>query len=251
MRKYIVAGNWKMNTGPKAAGELAEAVAKLAGDSRVEIVVCPPYTSLLSAGEGIKGSPVKLGAQDVHWEDDGAYTGKVSLSMLQECGVTHVIVGQSEQRTYFHETDETVNRKAKKVLSGGLVPIICVGETIEERKAEKTMDVVRTQVRGAYAGIDAGQAQKTVIAYEPVWAIGTGLTATAEQAQEVHAFIRSLLAEFYDKNTAEAVRIQYGGSMKPENAEELLKQPDVDGGLIGGASLKADSFIGIIQAAKA
>ncbi len=250
MRKYVVAGNWKMNTHLEDGVALAKAVAeKFSGNDKVEAVVCPPYLSITKVGEAIKGTAVKLGAQDCHFEDNGAYTGKVSVSMLKDAGVEYVILGHSEQRTYFHESNEGVNKKTKKVLEVGLTPIICVGETLEERESNNTEAVVEDHVRGAYAGLSAEDAEKTIIAYEPVWAIGTGKTATSAQAQEVHKFIRSLLAEMYSADLAEKVRIQYGGSMKPENAGELLAQPDVDGGLIGGAALKADSFIGIIEAA--
>jgi triosephosphate isomerase len=184
----------------------------------------------------------------MHWEKQGAFTGKISGDMLASLGVTYVILGHSEQRAYFGETDATVNKKVVKALADGLAPIVCVGETLEEREGNFTEKVVETQMRGAYAGISAADARKTVVAYEPVWAIGTGRTATSQQAQDVHKFIRGLLASIYDTATAESVRIQYGGSMKPENAAELLAQPDVDGGLIGGAALKADAFLGIIHA---
>ncbi|MFC1584767.1 triose-phosphate isomerase [Fibrobacterota bacterium] len=250
MRRKIIAGNWKMNKAIADAGALASEITQKAGSlTGPEIVLCPTNLAVSKVAETVKGTNCILGAQDVHWEDDGAYTGKVSASMLKDAGVEYVIIGHSEQRQYFHETDETVNRKVKKALETGLKPIVCVGETLEEREGGKTEGVVETQVKGAYAGISEEDAAKTVIAYEPVWAIGTGKTATTEQAQEVHAFIRGLLAQLYSQGTADGIRIQYGGSMKPDNAAELLSQPDVDGGLIGGAALKADSFIGIIEAA--
>jgi triosephosphate isomerase len=250
MRRNIIAGNWKMNKTISDAQVLAsELVEKAAAYSGPEIVVCPTYLALAKVAETIRGSNVKLGAQDAHWEDDGAFTGKVSVTMLKEAGAEYIIIGHSEQRTYFHETDETVNKKVKKVLAEGLKPIICVGETLEERETNKTEDVVKTQIQGSFKDISAEDAGKCVVAYEPVWAIGTGKTATTAQAQEVHAFIRELLTALYSAETAEMIRIQYGGSMKPENSEELLSQPDIDGGLIGGASLKADSFIGIIKTA--
>ncbi len=251
MRQNIIAGNWKMNKNVSDAVALAKEVAEKAAtvESGAEIVVCPTYLAVAAVGEAIKGSKVKLGAQDCHWEDDGAYTSKVSATMLKDAGVEYVILGHSEQRQFFNETDESVNKKAKKALSVGLKPIICVGETLEQRESNITEQVVKTQVEGGYAGLSKEDALKTVIAYEPVWAIGTGKTATSDQAQEVHAAIRALMTNLYDEKTAEAIRIQYGGSMKPGNAAELVGQKDVDGGLIGGAALKADDFLGIISAA--
>jgi triosephosphate isomerase len=250
MRRKILAGNWKMHKTPAESEVLArEIVAALASrPSASEVVVCPTYVALERVAAALAGSPVLLGAQDLHWESQGAYTGKISADMLKAVGVTYVILGHSEQRAYFHETDETVNRKTRKALAGGLRPIVCVGETLSEREAGTTERVVETQVRGAYAGISGPEALNTVVAYEPVWAIGTGRNATPEQAQQVHRFIRGLLADLYGDSVAGAIRIQYGGSMKPENARELLSRPDVDGGLIGGASLKADAFLGIIAA---
>ncbi|MBF0432007.1 MAG: triose-phosphate isomerase [Fibrobacteria bacterium] len=251
MRQYIIAGNWKMNMGISDAETLAKELVEKAGTSEgPEMVLCPTYLALAKVAEVIKGSNLKLGAQDAHWEDDGAYTGKVSVSMLKEAGVEYVILGHSEQRSFFGETDETVNKKVKKVLAAGLKAIVCVGETLEQRESGVTESVVKTQVEGAYAGISAEDAKNTVIAYEPVWAIGTGKTASNEQAQEVHAFIRGLMKGLYSEEVAESVRIQYGGSMKPGNAGDLLGQTDIDGGLIGGAALKADDFIGIINAGK-
>jgi triosephosphate isomerase len=253
MRKKIIAGNWKMNKNVEESAKLASeivAAAKSIGDA-VDIVVAPTFLALDRVAGLVKGSNVKLAAQDVHFESQGAFTGKVSVDMLKALGVTYVILGHSEQRTYFGETDETVRRKTVKVIAEGLTPIVCVGETLAERDAGRTEAVVETQVRGAYKGLSKEDAAKTVVAYEPVWAIGTGRNATDEQAQAVHKFIRGLLANLYDSSLANSIRIQYGGSMKPENAAGLLRQPDVDGGLIGGASLKADSFLGIITAAKA
>ena len=249
MRRNIVAGNWKMNTNVGDAVSLAKEIVSAVSDlTDTDIVVCPPFTSLTSVKEVISGSNVKLGAQDVHFEDNGAYTSKISVSMLKDIGVDYVILGHSEPRTYFGETNDDVNKKTKKVLAAGLIPIICVGETLEERESENTEKVVEAHIRGAYDGISEEDAQKTVIAYEPVWAIGTGKVATSDQAQDVHAFIRNLLATLYSDSLAQSVRIQYGGSMKPENAGELKSKPDVDGGLIGGAALKAESFKGIISA---
>jgi triosephosphate isomerase len=245
--KKFIAGNWKMNTTPAEAIELAKGVVESVGkQSDVDVAVCPPYTNLSAVYEVIKNSNVKLGAQDVHWEAKGAYTGKVSCSMLKAVGVTYVIIGHSEQRQYFAETDETVNKKAKAVLAAGLLPIICVGETLDERKSGKMDTVIDRQVKGAFAGLSTSDALKCTIAYEPVWAIGTGETATPQQANEAHIFIRKILAAFFNKQTADGIRIQYGGSMKPDNAKSLLEQSDVDGGLIGGASLKAADFKGIV-----
>jgi triosephosphate isomerase (TIM) len=249
-RKKFIAGNWKMNTTIDEARSLAAGIVAAAGKTTdVDIAVCPPYVSLSAVGEAIKGSSIKLGAQDVHWEAKGAFTGKISCAMLKSAGVTYVIVGHSEQRTYFHETDETVNKKAKAVLAAGLLPIICVGETLAERKAGRLNEVVERQVKGAFAGIAKADALKCTIAYEPVWAIGTGEVATPAQANEAHQLIRKVLTSLYDRSAADAVRIQYGGSMKPDNAKELLALSDVDGGLIGGAALKAQDFFGIIKPA--
>jgi triosephosphate isomerase len=247
-RKKFIAGNWKMNTTVDDAGKLAqEIVAAMGTVTDVTIAICPPYTNLSEVAKIIKGSTVKLGAQDVFWEASGAYTGKVSCSMLKSVGVTYVIIGHSEQRQYFHETDETVNKKVKAVLAAGLLPIICVGETLEERKSGKMDAVIERQTKGAFAGISNDDALKCTIAYEPVWAIGTGETATPKQANDAHIFIRNIIAGLYGVATANALPIQYGGSMKPENAKELLAQSDVDGGLIGGAALKAASFLGIVK----
>lgn len=253
MRKKIIVGNWKMNKtvedSAKLAADLVAAVKDQPFAGQVEIGIAPTFLALDRVAGILKGSPIKLAAQDVHFENQGAFTGKVSVDMLKAIGVTHVILGHSEQRTLFGETDASVNRKTVKVLAEGLVPIVCVGETLAEREADVTEKVVETQIRAAYQGVSAGDAARTVIAYEPVWAIGTGRNATDDQAQAVHKYIRGLLSGLYGASTADAVRIQYGGSMKPENAAGLLKQPDVDGGLIGGAALKADSFLGIIRAA--
>lgn len=253
MRKKIIVGNWKMNKtveeSAKLAADLVAAVKGQAFAESVEIGIAPTFLALDRVAAIVKGSPIKLAAQDVHFENQGAYTSKVSVDMLKAIGVTHVILGHSEPRTLFGETDAAVNKKVVKVLAEGLTPIICVGETRAERESNVTEKVVGTQVKAAYQGVSAADAAKTVIAYEPVWAIGTGLTASDDQAQAVHKFIRGLLAELHGKGAADAIRIQYGGSMKAENAGGLLKQPDIDGGLIGGAALKVDSFLGIIRAA--
>jgi triosephosphate isomerase len=247
-RKKFIAGNWKMNTTVEEAVALAKGVAAAVGSvGDVDVAVCPPYINLSAVAEAIKGSNVKLGAQDVHWEAKGAFTGKVSCAMLKAVGVTYVIIGHSEQRQYFGETDESVNKKAKAVLASGLLPIVCVGETLEERKGGKMDAVIERQTRGAFAGISAADAAKCTVAYEPVWAIGTGETATPQQANEAHIFIRNILTQLFGQETAGGIRIQYGGSMKPDNAKELLAQSDVDGGLIGGAALKAGDFEGIVK----
>jgi len=248
MRRTIIAGNWKMNKTVPEAVELAKAVVKITAGAEAEVVICPTFVALTAVSEVVKGTQVALGAQDVHWEEKGAFTGKVSCDMLKSAGVKFVILGHSEQRTYFHETNETVNKKVKAVLKAGLLPIICVGETLDEREKNLTEKVVEEHIRGAYAGLSKEDALKTVIAYEPVWAIGTGRNATPEQAQDVHAFIRALLLKLYDADVSNALRIQYGGSMKADNASELLKKPDVDGGLIGGAALKAEDFNAIVRA---
>jgi triosephosphate isomerase len=246
-RKKFIAGNWKMNTTLDEACVLAKGlVAKLGSITDVDIAICPPYINLKAVSDIVKGSSIKLGAQDVHWEAKGAYTGKVSCAMLKSVGVTYVIIGHSEQRTYFHETNETVNKKVKASLTSGLLPIICVGETLDERKSGKMQSVVESHVRGGFAGLSKDDALKCTIAYEPVWAIGTGETATPDQANEAHAFIRKILASIYDADLAQKIVIQYGGSMKPDNAKLLLSKSDVDGGLIGGAALKVDDFAGIV-----
>lgn len=250
MRKPIVAGNWKMNKTVAEAVTLVEAIKQKAADIQgVDIVVCPPFTALQAVKAALAGSSVDLGAQNVHWEKSGAYTGEVSVEMLREAGCHYVILGHSERRQYFKETDDQVNRKAKAALAGGLYPIVCVGELLEERESGRMESVISTQVRGSLSGLSANDLLKTVVAYEPVWAIGTGRTATPAQAQEVHALIRSLLKELADEHVAQSVRIQYGGSVKPSNAKELFGQPDIDGGLIGGASLEAGSFLDIVRGA--
>lgn len=249
MRTKIIAGNWKMNLNHKEAETLVKAILPKVKDVKgVEVVVCPPFTSIASVSGIVEGSNVQLGAQNMHWEKKGAFTGEVSANMLLTLGCRFVILGHSERRTFFHETDEVVARKTRAALGSGLTPIVCVGETREQREAGETERVVGTQVRGAFSGLTPDEFEGIVVAYEPVWAIGTGLTATNEQAQEVHAFIRRTLEEMFGKQVADGTRIQYGGSMKPSNARELLAQPDIDGGLIGGAALEADSFVEIVRA---
>lgn len=252
MRRKILAGNWKMFKTPAESAALAKDLVEAlkASPTDHEVVVCPTFVALDRVSAALAGSQVLLGAQDMHWDPQGAFTGKISGDMLRALNVAYVILGHSEQRTYFQETDESVNKKVRKALLDGLKPIVCAGETLQERDSGITEKVVERQIRGAYAGLSGNDAVKTVVAYEPVWAIGTGRTATSAQAQEVHRFIRGLLAALFGSSTADSIRIQYGGSMKPENALELLSQPDVDGGLIGGASLKAESFLGIIHASK-
>jgi triosephosphate isomerase len=249
MRKKIVAGNWKMNKTVEEALVLVEGLKReLADCVDVEAVVCPPFTALKSVSDSISDTQIKLGSQNMSSEDNGAYTGEVSHSMLKELFVKYVILGHSERREYYKETDFWVNKKVKKALEKNLRPIVCVGEKLEDREAGNTEKVVEEQVRGSLADITAEQFENVVVAYEPVWAIGTGKTATSEQAQEVHAFIRSIVADMVGQEAADGLRIQYGGSMKPENAKELLSQPDIDGGLIGGAALDASSFIEIVKA---
>jgi triosephosphate isomerase len=249
-RKTIIAGNWKMNQSISESVALAQGIVEQAqslSNLEVDVVICPPYLALTEVKKVVAGTSVKLGAQDVHWESNGAYTGKISTEMLVDAGVEYVILGHSEQRTYFGETDEIVNKKLKKSLDSGLTPLVCVGETLEERDSGAMNTVLKNQLEGSYADLSEADALKTVIAYEPVWAIGTGKVATDDQAQEAHAYIRSVLKVLYSDSVSESIRIQYGGSMKPGNARGLLGQKDVDGGLIGGASLQAESFIGIIN----
>lgn len=249
MRKKIIAGNWKMNKTPEDSKELAEGIKlDLANVNEVDVVVCPTFTSLATVSNVIGDSNIKLGAQNMHWEAEGAYTGEISASMLRNLYCHYVILGHSERREYFGETDEIVNKKTKAAIAAGLIPIVCVGETLEQRESNSQEAVVSAQLKASLAGL-GGDLAKVVVAYEPVWAIGTGLTASPEQAQEMHAFIRATLAEISDQATADGIRIQYGGSMKPENAAELLGQPDIDGGLIGGAALKAPSFVALVKAA--
>ncbi len=250
-RKKIIAGNWKMNKSVSESIDLASDIKRdLAECGDVDVVLCPPFTSLSSVANTIENTCIKFGAQNMHWESEGAYTGEISSGMLRSIYCHYVILGHSERRSYFGETDEIVNKKTKAALAANLIPIVCVGELLEERKENRHMDVVKAQLQGSLAEIDADSLKKVVIAYEPVWAIGTGEVATPEQAQEMHAFIRSVLQEMANEEVAETVRIQYGGSMKPGNAAELLSQPDIDGGLIGGAALEARSFVEIVRCAQ-
>ena len=247
MRKYIVAGNWKMNTTVAEGVELAKAVAAKAQDlpANVQLVVAPPFTHLVSVAEALKGSKVALSAQNCADHEKGAYTGEVAVNMLVDAGCQYTILGHSERRQYYGETDEKLVVKTKLALEAGLKVILCVGENLDEREAGKHFDVVTEQTKAVLYNLTAEELKSIVIAYEPVWAIGTGKTATAEQAEEIHAFIRRVLAEKFGEALAEEVTILYGGSCKPSNAKELFAQKDIDGGLIGGAALKADDFIQI------
>jgi triosephosphate isomerase len=253
-RKVIIAGNWKMNkTGAEGKALVEELLKEVAAfdPAEVDIVVCPPFTTLAAVRPVLQGTKVKLGAQNVHWEDHGAFTGEVSAAMLKEAGVEYVIIGHSERRQYFGETDETVNRRLHAALKAGLKPIVCIGELLEEREGGRTEEVLRKQVRGGFAGLDAAAMAGVVIAYEPVWAIGTGRTATPQIAEETQAFIRREVAALFGAECAAKVRIQYGGSMKAANARELVAQEDIDGGLIGGAALEAAGFAKLIAEALA
>jgi triosephosphate isomerase len=247
MRKPFVCGNWKMNTDRRSAVALAQAAAKTAGEVRgIEVGVCPPACYLEAVLGAVKGSTLVVGGQNMHFEASGALTGEVAGPMLKDLGCQYVILGHSERRHIFGETDSTVSKKVHAAFKFGLLPILCIGEKIEERKANQTETVVRRHVTSGFAGLTKDQARQVVIAYEPVWAIGTGLTATPQQAQDVHAFIRGLLALAFDEALAQQVRIQYGGSVKPENTFDLMGQKDIDGSLVGGASLKADGFSKIV-----
>lgn len=248
MRKIIIAGNWKLNKTLFEALDLVNGLKReLVDISAVDIVVCPVFTALAEVRDALVDSNIELGAQNVYWEDSGAFTGEVSAPLLKDIGVKYVIIGHSERRQFFGETNQTVNKRLKAALKHKLIPIVCVGENLQEREANKTFDVVRDHVQGSLAGLTKEEIKGLVIAYEPVWAIGTGKTATSQQAQEVHKYIRDLLEKMTDRETAQAVRIQYGGSVKPENTAELIGQEDIDGALVGGASLKADSFAAIVK----
>lgn len=251
MRKKIIAANWKMNKNVDETSEFFTALQKEMNgyNGRVEIVVCPPFTALQTAVNASQGTPFKIGAQNLHYENDGAYTGEISARMIKSLGIPYVIIGHSERRQYFGETDEIVAKKVKKALSESLKVILCIGEMLSERDGGVTEKVLERQVKAALDGLTIEQLKSVVVAYEPVWAIGTGRNATPQQAQAAHAFIRSLVARMLGTSAAQDLTIQYGGSMKPENSGELLSQTDVDGGLIGGASLKADSFAKIVKSA--
>ncbi|MBI5217287.1 MAG: triose-phosphate isomerase [Ignavibacteriae bacterium] len=252
MRKKLIAGNWKMNKDIHETATLVDALkSQLLNYSTtqlLDVLICPPFTSLVIASTLVKDSQIKLGAQNMSQHEEGAYTGEVSAKMLKSVGCEYVILGHSERRQYFKETNELINAKAKQALKHGLTPILCVGETLEEREAGVTEDIIKTQVKGVLQELTSEQVENVVIAYEPVWAIGTGKTATTEQANQVHKFIRKLVGQLYSWTVAGKLLIQYGGSMNDKNAAELLSQSDIDGGLIGGASLKADAFTTIVKA---
>ena len=239
-RKKIIAGNWKMNKTPSEAKALVELLAPLVQNPDVDVVYCVPAINIVPVVEAVKGSNVSVGAENMYIEESGAYTGEIAPAMLVDAGVKYVIIGHSERRGYFNETDEFLNKKVKKAFEHGLTPILCCGESLEQREAGVTLDWIRLQIKSDLLGVTAEQAASMVIAYEPIWAIGTGKTATADQAEEVCKAIRETIASVYDNDTAEKIRIQYGGSMNAGNCKELLAKPDIDGGLIGGASLKAD-----------
>ncbi len=247
MRKKVIAGNWKMNMLPNEAISMITNLAPLVKDSDVEVVLCVPYTDLFYSLLTAQGTNIKIGAQNMHFEEKGAYTGEISAKMLKSIGVEYVIIGHSERRQYFAETDETVNKKIKTAFANNLKPIVCVGETLDQREQGIAFDVIQEQTKKALEGLSNEEVQKTIIAYEPIWAIGTGKTATKEDANDAIKKIREKIAEIYGQNIAEGVIIQYGGSMKPENAKDLLTMSDIDGGLIGGASLKAESFANIVN----
>jgi triosephosphate isomerase (TIM) len=250
-RKPIIVGNWKMNTNRGGAVALARDVARQApGFDNVELAVCPPSVYVDAVAQVLKGTPVGWGVQNVYHQPNGAFTGEISMAMVQDLGCRYAILGHSERRQFLGETDQEINRKLMAVLAAeGVTPIVCVGERLEQREAGQTLDVIRRQLEGSLAGLSVEQMGRVVIAYEPVWAIGTGRTATPEQAEEVHLALRTILQERYNRELAEAVRIQYGGSVKADNAPKLLAQPNIDGALVGGASLKAGEFMGIVAAA--
>ena len=250
MRRYLIAGNWKMNLTRSEAVELAKGVAAADVGENADVLVCPSNVYLDAVSSAVSGSKCAVGGQDVYFEGSGAFTGETSTDMLKDVGCSHVILGHSERRNVIGECDKLINKKVHAGLAAGLTPVLCVGELLEEREAGKTTEVVKTQMTGSLADVTADQMKKIVVAYEPVWAIGTGKTASPEQAQEVHADLRKMLADQYNQDVADSVQILYGGSVKPDNAAELLGQPDIDGALVGGASLKADSFAAIIAAAK-
>ena len=247
MRKPIIAGNWKMHKTVAEAVAFIQAVKNEVSNTDVEALVCAPFTLLPSLVEAAKGTSVKIGAQNMHFEDKGAFTGEVSADMLLDIGVTHVIIGHSERRQYFAETDETVNKKTIKALAKGLTPIVCCGETLEQREAGETKALCKVQIGKAFAGISAADAPKVVIAYEPIWAIGTGKTASSQDANDVIAYIREVLEGLYGDDVSEEVRIQYGGSVKPSNVEEIMNESDIDGALVGGASLEPADFVQLVN----
>lgn len=247
MRKMVVAGNWKMNKTPSETKVLLGELKKTTDEKAVDVIYCVPFVSLTCAVETVEGTDIAIGAENMYYEEKGAYTGEIAPDMIVDTGAKYVILGHSERRQYFKESDEMINKKAKKAIEHKLTPIICCGETLEQREAGETLDFVSGQIRAAYEGIPVADALKTIIAYEPIWAIGTGKVATSEQAQEVCGAIRNCLAQIYDKGTADQIRILYGGSVNASNADELFAMPDIDGGLVGGASLKPE-FADIVKA---
>ncbi len=247
MRRKVIAGNWKMNMLPNEAIDFIQELTPLVKDTKNDVVLCVPYIDLFYSLLHVQGTNIKIGAQNMHWEEKGAYTGEVSASMLKSIGVEYVIIGHSERRQYFNETDETVNKKIKSALLHGLKPIVCVGETLEQREAGETEKIVTNQIAKAFEGIASENLENIIVAYEPIWAIGTGKTATKEDANNTIMQIRKKLAEIYGQNEAEGVIIQYGGSVKSSNAKELFEMSDIDGGLVGGASLKAEEFSKIVK----
>ena len=249
MKKFLIAGNWKMNKLSADADEFVKALRAKNLPNEKDVCILAPFTLIAGVGRALEGSEIGFGAQNVHFEESGAYTGEVSVPMLKELGVKYCIVGHSERREYFAETDDTVNKKLRALLDADIIPILCVGETLEIREAQGEQTFVAGQLIADFSGIPAADAAKIVVAYEPIWAIGTGKTATPEQAEEMCAFIRGVLSGIYDMPTGDSILILYGGSMKPGNAREILEKPDINGGLIGGASLKADDFAAIAEAA--
>ncbi len=247
MRKPIIAGNWKMNNTIGESKTLVKELIPLVENAKVDVVLCPSYLSLAEVKDLVKDTSIKVGAQNMHFEENGAYTGEVSGEMLKELGIEYVIIGHSERRQYFNETDETVNKKVKKALKLNLIPIICVGETLQEREQGKAKPIVTSQVEQALKDLTKEEISRLVIAYEPIWAIGTGKTASNEQANEVCGWIREKVGELVNEDTAQKIRIQYGGSVKPNNIKDLMDQPHIDGALVGGASLKADQFAAIVN----
>ena len=249
LRKAVIAGNWKMNKTPAEAAALIDEMKPLVKDADCDVVICVPYVDLQTALEKTAGTNIKVGAENCHWAESGAFTGEISAKMLTSMGVEYVVIGHSERRTYFGDTDETVKDRVRAALDAGMTVILCVGEYEKQRLQGVTFEVVASQTKIALGGVSKDELSKIIIAYEPVWAIGTGLTATPEQANEVNAFIRKTIEDLYDKEAADAFVVQYGGSMNAKNADELLAKPDIDGGLIGGASLKAEDFATIVKAA--
>lgn len=248
MRRPLIAGNWKMNNSCAESVELVSQLKDiLSARKEIDIVVAPPFTALGAVAAVLKGSPIGLSAQNVFWEESGAFTGEISTAMLKDVGCRYVIIGHSERRQYFSETDETVNKRLKAALKASLIPIVCIGETLAEREAEKTLPVIEQQLKGGLKSLSLEEMETVIIAYEPVWAIGTGKTATPDQAQEVHRFIRDIIARIFSKEIADDTRILYGGSVKPDNVDQLMVQLDIDGALVGGASLKADAFARLVN----